>query len=547
MKSIFTRKSFLPTLVITLFHVYLHAQSQNAGELHGNFQVDGQYYNPDTLIGAPVVPEKFLSNGFMNLWYTRGEFSAGVRYESYLNVMQGFDPRFRGSGIPFRFASYKNEQFEATVGNFYEQFGSGLLLRAYEERGLGFDNVLDGVRVRYMPTKGVYLKGLVARQRAFFTLGPGIVRGIDGELNINEMLPEGTQMKTNFILGGAFVSRYQQDLDPFYNLPENVGAYSTRLNIIRGKVNFLAEYAYKINDPATVNNLIYRPGQALTLTGTYSTKGFGMLLSAKRLDNFDFRSDRTATGNVLNINFIPALTRQHTYNLPATIYPYAVQPNGEMGFQAEFTYKIKKGSKLGGKYGTEIIVNLSGTNGIAKESIDNDTLGYSSPFFKVSDEVYFRDYHIEIHKKFNKKIKGTAMYLYWVYNKDVVQGLQGFGTIYAHMGVLDVSYRINDRSTIRMETQTLVTQQDEGTWIMGLIEYTFAPKWFVAVIDQYNQGNPIEERRVHYLTGTWGYTSKGNRIMMSYGRQRAGIFCVGGVCRNVPASNGLSISLLSSF
>jgi hypothetical protein len=34
---------------------------------------------------------------------------------------------------------------------------------------------------------------------------------------------------------------------------------------------------------------------------------------------------------------------------------------------------------------------------------------------------------------------------------------------------------------------------------------------------------------------------------MSYGKQRAGIFCVGGVCRNVPASNGFAISITSSF
>ena len=154
--------------LFSFLHAYCaQAQVQNAGELHGNFQVDAQYYNIDTLIGAPVVPEKVLTNGFMNLWYTRGDFSAGLRYESYLNVMQGFDPRFRGTGVPFRFASYKNDKLEATVGNFYEQFGNGILLRAYEERGLGYDNAFEGVRVRYQPAKGVYLKGLIARQRTF--------------------------------------------------------------------------------------------------------------------------------------------------------------------------------------------------------------------------------------------------------------------------------------------------------------------------------------------------------------------------------------------
>lgn len=533
---------------LLLFPTLTKAQTNtDLGEIHGNFQADVQYYRIDTLIGAPIVPEKVLSNGFMNLIYTRGAFNAGVRYESYLNVMQGFDPRFRGTGIQFRYATYNIEGLEVTAGNYYEQFGSGLILRAYEERGLGFDNVFDGVRVRYAPAKGIYLKGMIGRQRSFFTQGPGIVRGLDGEININEAFPALEEMKTQFILGSSFVSRFQRDEDPFFNLPENVGAHEYRLNVIAGKWNILAEYAYKINDPNAVNGLIYRPGQALLLTTTYSKKGLGLILSAKRLDNMDFRSDRTATGNNLNINFLPALTRQHTYNLPATIYPYATQPNGEMGFQGELNYKIKKGTALGGKYGTDVTINLAGANGIDRQATDNDTLGYTSDFFKVGKEVYFRDYHIEVFKRFSKKVKGTFMYLYWVYNKDVVQGLTGFGTIYAHMGVVDLTYKFTEQKALRGEVQILTTQQDDGSWAMALLEYTVAPHWFVALINQYNYGNPVEEKRLHYPIASLGYTNKANRIMLMVGRQREGIFCVGGVCRNMPASNGVTLSITSSF
>lgn len=546
-------KSSFFKVVLSAFFIIAAQESiaqnilSDQAELHGNFQLDAQYYNVDTLIGAPIVPEKILSNGFMNLWYTKGNFSAGIRYENYLNVMQGFDSRYKGSGIPFRFATYTNDKLEATVGNFYEQFGGGLILRAYEERGLGFDNVLDGARVKYEPIPGLIIKALVARQRAFFSLSPGILRGGDVELNINDAFLSGKDYKTRVVIGASALSRYQDDQDPVYNLPENVAAFGGRLNVIRGKFNVAAEYGYKINDPSSNNKLIYRPGQALNLSATYSTKGFGILVSAKRLDNFDFRSDRTAAGNAYNINFLPAATRQHTYNLPATIYPYATQPNGEVGYQVELSWRIKKGSLLGGKYRTEITINASGTNGLDKTPAANDTLGYESEFFKVGKEVYFRDYHLEIHKKFNKSWKSTLMLLYWVYNKDVVQGLKGFGTIYAPMAVLDVAYKINDKNTIRVEAQSLLTKQDEGSWAMGLIEYTYSPNWFVALVDQYNFGNSIDEKRIHYLTLNAGFMRKGNRIMVGYGRQRAGIFCVGGVCRNVPASNGLTISILSSF
>ena len=541
-------KSFLRILLLLIIASNsVIAQTIEQGELHGNFQLDAQYYNQDSLIGAPNVPEKILSNGFMNLWYTKGNFTGGIRYENYLNVMQGFDSRYKGSGIPFKFASYKNDKLEATAGNFYEQFGDGLILRAYEERGLGYDNAFDGFRVRYQPVKGLYLKGLIARQRAFFALSPGIIRAFDLEVNVKELFPQLENAKTAVIFGGSAVSRYQKDQSDFYNLPENVAAFSGRINVIRGKFNLQSEYGYKINDPNATNNNIYHPGQALSVTTTYSTKGLGILLSAKRLDNFDFRSDRTATGIGSNVNFLPATAQQHTYNLPATIYPYATQPNGEMGFQAEVNYRLKKGSKLGGKYGTEIKVNFSGTNDIVKNAVENDTLGYSSPFFQVGKQMIFRDFHIEIHRKFNAKWKATGMYLNWVYNKDIIQGLSGFGTIFADMAVVDVAYKINSSHTIRVEAQALLSKQDFGSWAMGMIEYTFAPHWFVAVIDQYNYGNPDSNQQIHYITGNTGFNKNGNRIMLQYGRQRAGIFCVGGVCRNVPASNGLSISIISSF
>ena len=84
---------------------YTEAQNNDVGSVHGNFQIDAQYYNPDSLIGAPKVPEKMLSNAFGIINYQRGKFSAGIRYEAYNNVMQGFDQRYKGQGITNRFGT----------------------------------------------------------------------------------------------------------------------------------------------------------------------------------------------------------------------------------------------------------------------------------------------------------------------------------------------------------------------------------------------------------------------------------------------------------
>ena len=86
------------------------------------------------------------------------------------------------------------------------------------------------------------------------------------------------EAKTQIIIGGSFVSKYQQDKDPVYNLPENVGAWASRLNISNGGFNINGEYAYKINDPSSANGFIYKPGEALFSSLTYSQKGFGIYL-----------------------------------------------------------------------------------------------------------------------------------------------------------------------------------------------------------------------------------------------------------------------------
>ena len=95
--------------------------------------------------------------------------------------------------------------------------------------------------------------------------------------------------------------------------------------------------------------------------------------------------------------------------------------------------------------------------------------------------------------------------------------------------------------------QSLTTDQDDGDWASLLLEYTISPHWFFSALDQYNYGNSNPVKQLHYYFGSVGYIQNSTRISINYGRQRAGIFCVGGICRNVPASNGISLTVSSSF
>ncbi len=241
------------------------------------------------------------------------------------------------------------------------------------------------------------------------------------------------------------------------------------------------------------------------------------------------------------------------------IYPCATQAMGELGVQLDVFYKIKKGTLLGGKYGTKINFNFSRINALDSlygHSMLNDNIDHSPALFDFSQELYFLDINLEINKKVNKQIKYNAVFANQTYNKDFLEGKTPgeYGVINSTIAVIDLSYKIKKGHTLRFETQALFAKQlesaskeEEGDWAMALVEYTISPNWFFAFQDMYNYGNDNEDKRLHYTNINIGYLKGSTRFEIGYGKKREGIFCVGGVCKLVPSSNGLNLSITSSF
>jgi hypothetical protein len=557
MKMSFTLRAFIILLALPLF-ANLHAQEgesdNKTGVVSGNFSVIAQQYSNDSVIGATAPPQQVAMNAFTNILYRKGVFNAGMRIEAYYPSLLGYPEGFNGAGIGYYFAEFNNEKLTVTGGTFYEQFGSGMTLRAYEENTLGLDNSILGVRVKYNAGKGVYLKGVYGVQRYKFDYkiipGPGIVRGFDGEWQINDAFESMADNKIKFNIGGSFVSKYQQDKNPLLIMPLNVGNSAGRFGMYGQHFSFFSEYVYKINDPSADNGYIYQNGQALLFNLNFFKKGFGLALAAKSTDNMSFRSDRNVSLNYLLINYNPALTKPHTYLLVATLYPYATNLNGEVAFQADLTYLFAKKTKLGGKYGTTIAANFS--IALAPErtylnDMESSRLGYESKLFAMSDSLFYSDFNFAIYKKLSSKFKAKITYFNIAFNADANLVTETHGMVYSNTIVFEGTYKFTSKQSLRFELQGLFTKQDRGNWSAIVLEYTISPHWFFAFVDQYNFGNDDPDERVHYPYFTAGYIHNTTRISLAYGKQREGIFCVGGVCRAVPASNGLNLTITSSF
>jgi len=536
------------------------SQDGAPGVISGNIQAIGQYYQEDTLISAALPEHLYGFNGFANVNFQKGDFRAGIRYESYLNTLEGYPTSFNGTGLGYRYMSWTGDGVGVTIGNFYDQFGSGMIFRAYEERQLGIDNSMDGIRLTYEPKNGIYLKGMIGKQRFSFQdkliNGNGIIRAFDGELNLNKLLDSSNSWKLKATLGGSFVSKFNTDNNTtLFNMPKNVGATCLRMNLRYHKIRFSGEYVHKINDPYPDQNenfnYIYKNGEGILLNLGYSTKGFAIDFSAKHMDNMLWRSTNVNVGPTdLLIGYLPALTKQHTYNLAATLYPYATNFYGEIAYQLDVLYKIPKKTVLGGRYGTSIAVNFATAHAPERKFISDMSTSrnsYTTSIFAKSDSVLFQDFNIEIKRKINKKLKLNLNYFNFIFNDDAVKVAGYYKMIYAQIAVLDLTYKINRYHSLRFETQAMRTDNDKGDWLFGQIEYTFSPHWYVAILDQYNSGNSDLNKRIHYGLISGGYINGSHRFSLQYGKQRAGVFCVGGVCRAVPASNGLTFSFTSSF
>lgn len=568
-------------LLCMLMGLSAHAQQepQSKGRLNGNFQLNTQYYLRDSIIdptGAADPPEKLRAAGFLNLTYTHGDFMAGIRYENYQNNLIGLPEGFQGEGVPYRFIRYKRDGLDVTVGNFYDQFGSGLVFRAYEERGLGLDNALDGVRLNYEIRPGLNAKALIGRQRFYFETGRGIVRGGDLEFNRNDFT--GNYGSNNIIIGASMLSRYQVSQDPFLNLPGNVATFGARANIIAGNFNFFGEYAYKSQDPNSSNRFIFKPGHALYSTASYTKGNLGIIAGVKYYDNFLFRSERVGNLTELLINYLPPLAELHTYALPA-LYAYNIQANGETGMQFELSYKFDRGSLLGGKYGTMINFNFSNSYALDKnfesrldindEPTIEGTDGYQNfpgitarysdigfLRFRTGDIQYAQDFNVELKSKLNKKLKGTFTYYNFIYNQsaildgvvdDLIQPDTDIKMVYVDAFVAELLWKIKRGHSLRTEAQLMLTEQDRGSWAMLLFEYSIAPTWIFALQNTYNYSHPDPDLRVHYPLVSLGYTRGTTKFLLNYGRQQEGVFCVGGICRVVPASNGFSMLITTNF
>lgn len=535
-------------LLAGIGNVSLCAQEQSDKlRLSGSIQSDILLPEKDDKTGADTPDGRFLTNTYLDLKATSRYVEAGARLEYLKHPLPGYENDFKGWGVPYAYLKGRYKNAELTLGSFYEQFGSGFILRSYEERSLGIDNSLQGVRLSYRPWSGVAIKALTGRQRRYWNHNKSWMTGADVEWSIDEQCKFLRQHNTYVTLGASYVNKYEKDevimTGPTHrlHLPLYVNAFDVRLRVQHRAFNVLAEMAMKSQDPSHDNGYIYRNGYVAMLSGSYSKRGMSLLLQAKRSTNMAFRSSRSMEGSSSFVNHLPPFTMEHTYAL-AALYPYATRPEGEWAYQAMAAYTFPKGSMMGGKYGTTAKVNFSHVHSVRRNDTGGSgTDGYGSPFWAWGASTYYQDIDVQLEKRLCKDTKLNLMYMNQRYNQTLLEGHGGM--LRSHIFVADVKQKLAPKTTLRVEGQYLSSKDGDKDWAFGLAELSLAPHWMLTVSDLYNVGNT----HVHYYQGYVTYSGGAHRLQLGYGRTRAGFNCSGGVCRYIPANKGLTLSYNYNF
>ena len=172
--------------------------SEDQGQFSGNLLLNYQKYIRDDKIGANtrVYKENTSSvDAWLFMKYSRGGYDFIARFDAFNNspLLDPLDA-YTAHGIGFWQISKQHKNLNISVGSFYDQLGSGILFRAYEQRQIGIDYSLQGVRLIYDLSPNWRIKAFSGNQKgnkqsnSRFDYTPQVISGIniDGFQDIGE-------------------------------------------------------------------------------------------------------------------------------------------------------------------------------------------------------------------------------------------------------------------------------------------------------------------------------------------------------------------------
>lgn len=557
------KKTISAILFLALIPVLASGQSKDWGRVSASLESTHHMYVADQPNGFDPSNLMQLSedgiyatNNYLKVDYYKGRLSAGTQLEGYFPSTVGYPFPTNKFSLSNLYVSWRDDSYSVIAGTFYEQLGSGLLFRSWEDRALGLNNAMLGARATYnwgdkitarafwgIPRLGKLSEyGLMmGMQEGFFGLGLAHdvnVTGADLSVSLSDFLDWNA---LSLSLEASVINKHEALSDALLALgcrSNNVG-WSARANLESDGFYAKAEY---VDAGTQLVNQFFKAerGNAQLVELGYNSRGLGVSFTGRRLERM---TQQIQTANLMYasaanvMSYCPAMTTQYTYMLTAH-HPYNPEIGtnklraGEIGGQLDAFYNFRRGTKIGGKRGMKVHANFSSYFAL------NETGGVKG------GERLITDFSFDVERQWTKKFKTTFLYSFQDYDKH--EKNYASAEVYigkSHIVVADLLYKWNPKFSTRLELQYLSSDDYQKDWMAALLEVSLAPHWSVFASDMYNHG----DSNLHYYNAGLSYVYGKVRVAAGYGRYRAGFICSGGVCREIPAYTGANLTLTASF
>jgi hypothetical protein len=539
MKKNFLRIAVLCALGITSIE---KAGAQGPGSFSGDLMLNGNFFQRDSAIGADNdLYNKYLGGGegWLSLRYSNYGFTGFLRVDVFNNSNLK-DPytAMSGFGIGAWSISKEIKGLTITGGYIYDQIGSGILFRSYEDRGLLIDNALAGLHLKYKLDDHITLKAFTGQQKNVFERFKPIIKGFNAEADYNLSpavhITPGIGVLNRTLDQESYTSVFNSvqsyDSADRFTPKYNTYAFTAYNTLSAGDFTWYIEGAYKtkeaINFPVPDSNqIVYsfknKPGNIVFSTLGYARKGIAVNVTGKRTENFVMRTSPLDNApNSGMINWQPIVAQIRPQRLMARYTP-ASQDVSELALNGNVLLSPNENYDF----------NLSYTH------INN-----------LDGQKLYREAYLEANIRSVKNFLIDVGAQYMEYNL-YYQGKAGNTIVKAFTPFTEITYLIDSKNSLKLQAQYMNTKEDDGSWGFLALEYAMAPKWGVAISDMYNI-SPSETSRFkgqHFYNIFVSRTQGAHRISLAYVKQVSGINCSGGVCRYEPAFSGVKLSITSSF
>jgi Family of unknown function (DUF6029) len=531
------------------------------GTFTGDLMMNVNFFQSDPTIHASGNPlyDNYLSGdeGWLDLRYSIKGFTFFARVDGFdnsnlLNPTQAYN----AVGIGAWSVSKDFKKLTITAGYIYDQIGSGILFRSYEDRGLLIDNALVGFELKYKLADNVMIKGFTGHQKEGLTdmakqptstmqeYAPVIkALNIEGDFNVKKahILPGIGVLNRTLDAGSmqSVVNNINLDTLPNRFVPKyNMYAVTLYNTLTVGAFSWYVEGAYKtqeaINPPSydSTSKYLNKAGNVEYTTIGYAQKGIAIHFSGKRTDDFVMRTS-----------------------------PNEVLLNGMIDWQPVIAH-LRPG-RLMSRYtpASQDISEQAGTLDVLASPNDYLSYTFTGTDINTLDNIeLYRELYGDFTLKGTKSwdVQGGIQYL--EYNREIYQGKPNVPIVKAITPFFEATYHVNTTKSLRFETEYMNTKEDYGSWLYAILEYNIAPKWSLSASDMYNiapnkngdnpnaaYGPDFGSQKNHYYNFYVAYTAGPHRFGIAYVKQVDGYNCSGGVCRYEPAFSGVKATITSSF